>query len=72
MKIKSLFLLLIPGAELTGYATPPPKQQCNLCNIFREKPSWYDDAKDMEDEWGTPIHIAMVVHAPISMIPLCS
>ncbi|WP_261369549.1 transglycosylase SLT domain-containing protein [Vibrio alginolyticus] len=22
---------------------------------------WYDDAKDMEDEWGTPIHVAMAI-----------
>jgi len=44
---------------LVGCATAPPKKQSNLCDIFREKPSWYDDALDMEEEWGTPIHVAM-------------
>ncbi len=29
--------------------------------IFREKSGWYDDAKDMEKEWGTPIHVAMAI-----------
>ncbi len=44
---------------VAGCATAPPKKQSNLCDIFREKPSWYDDALAMEDEWGTPIHVAM-------------
>ncbi len=44
---------------LAGCSTTPPKQQNNICDIFREKPSWYDDAVDMEEEWGTPIHVAM-------------
>ncbi|WP_232321938.1 hypothetical protein [Photobacterium jeanii] len=46
-------------ALLAGCATPPPKDQSNLCNIFRENPGWYDDALDMQDDWGTPIHVAM-------------
>ncbi|EVU00543.1 putative glutamate--cysteine ligase [Vibrio parahaemolyticus VP2007-007] len=46
---------------LAGCATAPPKQQDNLCEIFREKSGWYDDAKDMEKEWGTPIHVAMAI-----------
>ena len=44
---------------LAGCATPPPKKQDNLCSIFRENPSWYDDAIDMQEEWGTPINVAM-------------
>lgn len=46
-------------AVLGGCATAPPKDQSNLCEIFREKPGWYDDAVDMQDEWGTPIQISM-------------
>ncbi|MCR9627798.1 hypothetical protein NB520_16950 [Vibrio antiquarius] len=46
---------------LAGCATAPPKQQSNLCEIFREKSGWYDDAKDMEEKWGTPIHVAMAI-----------
>ncbi|RJX65090.1 hypothetical protein DZ860_22650 [Vibrio sinensis] len=54
-KISLLLGLLL----LSGCATSPPTKQSNLCDIFREKPSWYDDAVDMQDEWGTPIQIAM-------------
>lgn len=44
---------------LTGCATAPPKQQNNICEIFREKPSWYEDALAMQEQWGTPINVAM-------------
>ncbi|NOH82033.1 hypothetical protein F0231_20120 [Vibrio sp. RE86] len=46
---------------LGGCATPPPKNQSNLCEIFREHPSWYDDALDMQEEWGTPIQVSMAI-----------
>ncbi|MBY7853481.1 hypothetical protein KW429_07195 [Vibrio fluvialis] len=46
---------------LAGCATSPPSQQNNLCEIFREKPQWYEDAVEMQDEWGTPIQIAMAI-----------
>lgn len=59
MKIKPLLLVVLTSSVLMGCATAPPKKQHNLCDIFKEKPSWYDDAKDMEDEWGTPVHVAM-------------
>lgn len=53
------FITVILVMFLAGCATAPPKKQSNLCDIFREKPSWYDDALAMEDEWGTPVHVAM-------------
>ncbi len=59
MNRKPLAVSVLGGVLLTGCATSPPKQQNNLCEIFREKSGWYDDAKDMEKEWGTPIHVAM-------------
>ncbi|MGR5154600.1 hypothetical protein ACPV4J_22070 [Photobacterium swingsii] len=54
-----LFSLFSVFALLTGCATPPPKDQSNVCNIFRENPDWYEDAIDMQQDWGTPIHVAM-------------
>ncbi|WP_408690644.1 hypothetical protein [Vibrio sp. TBV020] len=57
--MKKIVLLILGAAMLTGCATAPPKNQSNLCEIFREKPSWYDDAVDMQEEWGTPIQVAM-------------
>ncbi|AHJ00583.1 hypothetical protein ACEWBT_16190 [Vibrio parahaemolyticus] len=61
MNIKPLVVSVLGSVLLAGCATAPPKQQDNLCEIFREKSGWYDDAKDMEKEWGTPIHVAMAI-----------
>ncbi|MGO1298145.1 MAG: hypothetical protein ACTMIA_12695 [Vibrio sp.] len=44
---------------MTGCATAPPENQSNLCDIFREKPDWYEAALDMHKEWGVPIQITM-------------
>jgi hypothetical protein len=44
---------------LTGCATPPPRQQSNLCAVFDQHPDWYDYAKESEETWGTPAHILM-------------
>ncbi|MGI3036140.1 hypothetical protein [Vibrio diabolicus] len=61
MNIKPLVVSVLGSMLLAGCATAPPKQQNNLCEIFREKSGWYDDAKDMEEKWGTPIHVAMAI-----------
>ena len=61
MNIKSSVVAVLGSVLLAGCATAPPKQQNNLCEIFREKSGWYDDAKDMEEKWGTPIHVAMAI-----------
>ncbi|GLT14915.1 hypothetical protein FOF44_01010 [Vibrio algivorus] len=44
---------------LSGCATPPPDNQNNICDIFRQYPDWYEDALDMNDEYGVPIQISM-------------
>lgn len=55
-----LILCSALATMLAGCATPPPKDQSNVCNIFREKPDWYDDGIEMQEEWGgTPLHVAM-------------
>ena len=56
-----LFLLLGITFIVTGCASAPPRDQSNICNIFRQYPSWYDDAVDMQKEWGTPINVAMAI-----------
>lgn len=52
-------LILFSTLLISGCATPPPSRPDNLCSIFRENPDWYEDALDMNEEWGTPIQIAM-------------
>ncbi|WP_105900904.1 transglycosylase SLT domain-containing protein [Vibrio gangliei] len=53
------WLVLASSLLLVGCATPPPSNQSNLCDIFRQYPDWYEDALDMNDEYGVPIQISM-------------
>ncbi|MGL5947792.1 MAG: hypothetical protein ACRCYV_01850 [Aeromonas sp.] len=46
---------------LAGCSTRPPAQIEDLCQIFREKPSWHDAARSMQDKWGTPVQIVMAM-----------
>ena len=39
-----ILLSVISLIVLSGCATPPPSNQDNLCEIFRQYPDWYDDA----------------------------
>ncbi|RUO78864.1 hypothetical protein CWI84_09930 [Idiomarina tyrosinivorans] len=66
MKIKTrppviLPLVLSLSVVLGGCATAPPRQPDNLCEIFYEKPDWYDAAADARERWGTPIHVPMAM-----------
>ncbi|MGF1684620.1 hypothetical protein [Photobacterium minamisatsumaniensis] len=54
-----LVLIFLSALLLVGCASPPPKNQSNVCDIFREYPKWYESALDMQEEWGTPIQVAM-------------
>jgi hypothetical protein len=44
-----------------GCATSPPSNVDNLCAIFDEKRGWYEDARDAEKAWGTPIPVVMAI-----------
>lgn len=46
---------------LVGCAATPPKRPNDLCQIFDEKPAWYDAAKAAEKKWGTPIPLSMSI-----------
>jgi hypothetical protein len=49
--------LLATGCAML--APSPPQDQSNICEIFREQPSWYDYARDSQQAWGTPIATQM-------------
>ncbi|MBZ5488421.1 lysozyme-like domain containing protein [Halomonas aquamarina] len=50
-------VLLLSGCAT--FAPNPPQDQGNICEIFREQPTWYDYARDSEDKWGTSIATQM-------------
>jgi hypothetical protein len=47
--------------SLTACATPPPKNPDNICEIFYENRDWYYAAQDMNEKWGTPIHVPIAM-----------
>lgn len=46
---------------LTGCATVPPDNPENICEIFREKPSWHKAAVRTQKKWGVPPQVALAV-----------
>jgi len=54
-------LLLLSLTLLSACATTPPRQPEDICEIFREKSDWYDDAEDATERWGTPMHVSMAM-----------
>lgn len=54
----SLSLVLLLSGCAT-FAPNPPQDQSNICEIFREQPSWYDYARESQKKWGTPIATQM-------------
>ena len=56
MKLGPLVLTLL-AITLGGCATTPPSNPENLCEIFREKPSWRRAAEDMREKWGVPVQV---------------
>ncbi len=49
------------GLIIVSCATTPPNRIDNLCEIFREKDGWYQDARASEKRWGTPIQVQMAI-----------
>jgi hypothetical protein len=46
---------------LAGCATTPPRDLDNLCEIFRDKGGWYDDARDASRRWDSPVPVMMAI-----------
>lgn len=46
---------------MVGCSTSPPRNPDNICDIFYEKDDWYDDAKDAEKRWRSPIPTLMAM-----------
>lgn len=61
MKIKHKIMYFISVLMLTSCATPPPENPENICDIFTENRDWYHASKNMNEKWGTPIHIPIAM-----------
>lgn len=62
--IKKFVLLCCAVATitlLTGCAPTPPDHIENICSIFKQYPSWYWDAKEVQEEWRLPISVLMAI-----------
>jgi len=57
----TLGLVGVLGALAGWYATLPPKDIDDACALFREHRSWYEQARDVERRWGTPIALQMAI-----------
>ncbi len=57
IKIGSLFIVFL----LSGCVSPPPADVNNICNIFRQYPRWYADAKDVQQRWRVPVPVQMAI-----------
>jgi len=44
---------------LAACATTPPAEVSDVCQIFREKTGWYEDAKESRARWGVPVSVSM-------------
>jgi hypothetical protein len=53
----ALAALLLAG----GCASQPPQQTGNICDIFRERPEWYEDTAAAEKRWQVPVSVIMAI-----------
>jgi len=51
------FFIILTILLLQSCSTSPPAQPDNICEIFKEKTSWYQSALDVKEKWGVPVHI---------------
>ena len=59
--MKKNVVVIILALLISGCATSQPKNINNICEIFKEREDWWDAAVDMNDKWGTPVHVVMAM-----------
>lgn len=55
------FLLIALCLCLSACVSKPPSNLDNVCNIFKQYPSWYRDAKDVQRRWWVPVAVQMAI-----------
>lgn len=52
-------LLIGMALQLAGCVSAPPSRPDDVCDIFKERSSWYKAAKQSQEKWGVPIPVMM-------------
>ena len=52
-------ILILCSFYLLACSNAPPRKLNNICDIFKEKKSWYKDAKKARDRWNIAISTNM-------------
>ncbi|KTD36193.1 transcriptional regulator [Legionella nautarum] len=60
MNVKSLTLFIF-SFLLASCVSKPPTDVNNICQIFKQYPQWYRDAKDVERRWKVSVPIQMAI-----------
>jgi hypothetical protein len=56
------FFLVFSYLFLAACATlPPPQSVNNVCQIFKQYPSWYHDSEQAQERWHVPIYVQMAI-----------
>lgn len=62
MKIQSSILIIFCASlTMVGCSSAPPSNVDNICTIFRDKDDWHEEAVDVFDKWGVPVHVQMAI-----------
>lgn len=56
-----LGLVFVISFFLAACAPKPPKNQDDICEIFREYPEWFWAAQASQSEWGIPMSVQMAI-----------
>ena len=58
---KYILLTLFIAFVASACISRPPVNKDNLCEVYRQKPSWYKHSLDAAKKWGGPIHVPMAI-----------
>lgn len=56
-----LLLALFVAGAFFGCVSTPPKNVNNLCQLFKEKPSWYRQTRKAAKRWNTTVPVIMAI-----------
>jgi hypothetical protein len=59
--VTGAFLVLVVAVLAAGCTPARPRNIDDCCSIFKERRSWYRDARKSEKRWGVPIHVLLAI-----------